>query len=155
MSYMGISGKDLSPVVETLNQLLCDYHLYYQNLRNFHWNIRGSNFFELHTKFEQLYDEARLNIDAIAERILTLRGQPISTLTEYLQLSQIGEATLGLEDRSMVETVIDNQTQLIQSMRLALDAAAKAEDEGTTDLLGGFLSALEKNSWMLAAWIGK
>ncbi len=152
---MGISGKDLSPVVDSLNQLLCDYHLYYQNLRNFHWNVKGSNFFELHTKFEELYDEARLNIDAIAERILTLRAQPVSSLTEYLQRSHVAEASLGLSDQEMVKDVISNQTQLIQSMRLALDAASKAEDEGTTDLLGGFLSSLEKNSWMLAAWIGK
>lgn len=155
MSYLGISGKDLSPVVKELNQLLCDYHIYYQNLRNFHWNIKGSNFFELHAKFEELYDEARLNIDAVAERILTLRKAPLSNLTDYLKASQIEEAGKVTEDTEMVNIVIDNQSTLIKSLRKSIEAAGEAEDEGTIDLLGGFLSSLEKNSWMLAAWAEK
>lgn len=155
MSYLGISGKDLSPVVKELNQLLCDYHIYYQNLRNFHWNIKGSNFFELHVKFEELYDEARLNIDAVAERILTLRSSPLSNLTDYLKSSQIKEAGRITEDKEMVHIVIDNQGTLIKSLRKSIEAAGEVEDEGTIDLLGGFLSSLEKNSWMLAAWAGK
>ncbi len=155
MSYLGISGKDLSPVVKELNQLLCDYHIYYQNLRNFHWNIKGSNFFELHIKFEELYDEAKLNIDAVAERILTLRSNPLSNLTDYLSGSNIKEAGQVKSDTEMVNIVIDNQSILIKSIRRTIEAAGEAEDEGTIDLLGGFLSSLEKNSWMLAAWASK
>ena len=110
MSYLGISGKDLTPVIKELNQLLCDYHVYYQNLRNFHWNIKGSNFFELHVKFEELYDEAKLNIDAVAERILTLRSVPLSNLTDYLKASQIKEAGKVSKDIDMVNMVIENQS---------------------------------------------
>lgn len=155
MSYLGISGKDLTPVVEVLNQLLCDYHVYYQNLRNFHWNVKGNSFFELHAKFEELYDEARLNIDEIAERILTLRARPVSNMSEYLKKSNIKEAGKVEKDKEMVDVVIDDQTHLIAKLREAIEAAGEAEDEGTLDILSGYLSGLEKNSWMLAAWNSK
>lgn len=155
MSYLGISGKDLTPVINELNQLLCDYHVYYQNLRNFHWNVKGSSFFELHAKFEDLYDEARLNIDEIAERILTLRATPISNMSEYLKASHIKEAGNVGTDKEMVRIVIDDQTNLIAKLRKAIEAASEAEDEGTLDILSGYLSGLEKNSWMLAAWNSK
>ncbi len=155
MNYLGISGKDLTPIVKELNQLLCDYHVYYQNLRNFHWNVKGNSFFELHAKFEELYDEARLNIDEIAERILTLRARPISNMSEYLTESNIKEAGNIESDKEMVKVVIDDQAHLISKLRKAIEAAGEAEDEGTLDILGGYLSGLEKNSWMLAAWNSK
>lgn len=135
-----------------MNQLLCNYHVYYQNLRNFHWNVKGNSFFELHAKFEELYDEARLNIDEIAERILTLRARPISNMSEYLTESNIKEAGNIESDKEMVKVVInDHFDHLISKLRKAIEAAGEVEDEGTLDILGGYLSGLEKNSWMLAA----
>lgn len=135
-----------------MNQLLCNYHVYYQNLRNFHWNVKGNSFFELHAKFEELYDEARLNIDEIAERVLTLRARPISNMSEYLTESNIKEAGNIERDKEMVKVVInDHFDHLISKLRKAIEAAGEVEDEGTLDILGGYLSGLEKNSWMLAA----
>lgn len=135
-----------------MNQLLCNYHVYYQNLRNFHWNVKGNSFFELHAKFEELYDEARLNIDEIAERVLTLRARPISNMSEYLTESNIKEAGNIESDKEMVKVVInDHFDHLISKLRKAIEAAGEVEDEGTLDILGGYLSGLEKNSWMLAA----
>lgn len=132
--------------------MLCNYHVYYQNLRNFHWNVKGNSFFELHAKFEELYDEARLNIDEIAERILTLRARPISNMSEYLTESNIKEAGNIESDKEMVKVVInDHFDHLISKLRKAIEAAGEVEDEGTLDILGGYLSGLEKNSWMLAA----
>lgn len=132
--------------------MLCNYHVYYQNLRNFHWNVKGNSFFELHAKFEELYDEARLNIDEIAERVLTLRARPISNMSEYLTESNIKEAGNIESDKEMVKVVInDHFDHLISKLRKAIEAAGEVEDEGTLDILGGYLSGLEKNSWMLAA----
>lgn len=124
-----------------MNQLLCNYHVYYQNLRNFHWNVKGNSFFELHAKFEELYDEARLNIDEIAERILTLRARPISNMSEYLTESNIKEAGNIESDKEMVKVVInDHFDHLISKLRKAIEAAGEVEDEGTLDILGGYLS---------------
>ena len=86
MSYLNLDKKKTNGIVNELNILLADYHLYYQKLRNFHWNIVGKNFFDLHIKFEEMYEDAKLKIDEIAERILTLRYQPVSNFTEYLKI---------------------------------------------------------------------
>ena len=80
MSYLNLDTEKTNTTVEQLNVLLADYHLYYQKLRNFHWNVQGTNFFDLHEKFEEMYDDAKLKVDEIAERILTLRHSPQSNL---------------------------------------------------------------------------
>lgn len=152
MNYLGIEKKDLIATTKKLNTLLANYHLYYQNLRNFHWNVSGENFFDLHTQFETLYDTAKENIDAVAERILTLRMRPLSNLGEYLLSAEIEEAGTISNDREMVRFILDNHRILIQDMREVLQAASSAGDEGTVDLIGGMLQSLEKKSWMLDAW---
>ncbi|MEZ4953071.1 MAG: DNA starvation/stationary phase protection protein [Saprospiraceae bacterium] len=152
MNYLGIDKKRSTETVKQLNQLLANYHVYYQNLRNFHWNINGENFFDLHVQFEALYSDARLKIDEIAERILTLRHRPTSNMSEYLQASKIKEAGNVAIDREMVGVVLENHAKLISCMRDVLKAAEELGDEGTIDMVAGFLSALEKKSWMLDAW---
>jgi len=152
MNYLGIKQERVTPVVSELNKLLCNYHVYYQNLRNFHWNIQGENFFDLHNKFEELYNDARLKIDEIAERILTLRHRPLSRLTDYLAIAKIPEATLVEADRNMVLIIIENHQTLIENLRIVIKTAGEIEDEGTINMAGGFLENLEKTSWMLDAW---
>lgn len=139
--------------VNELNTLLANYHLYYQNLRNFHWNIQGENFLDLHEKFEQLYDDARVKIDEIAERILTLRMRPLSQFSDYLDRAEVGEAGRIENDAEMVRIILDNHRIIIENMRRTIDAADEVSDEGTIDMVGGFLSNLEKVSWMLDAWL--
>ncbi len=152
MNYLGIEEKKLKNVVSALNALLADYHIYYQNLRNFHWNIEGENFFDLHNRFEDLYNDAKVKIDEIAERILTLRHHPKGSLSEYLKISHIEEFDVAVSDREMVNAVLDNHAQLIKRMRKTLEEAERVSDEGTIDLIGGFLADLEKQSWMLDSW---
>ena len=93
MNYLNINEEKTMPVVVELNKLLADYHIYYQKLRNFHWNVLGKNFFDLHAQFETLYNDAQHKIDEIAERILTLRYHPMSNLSEYLEISEITESS--------------------------------------------------------------
>ncbi len=152
MSYLNIKDEKLLPTVVELNTLLADYHIYYQNLRNFHWNILGENFFELHEKFEELYTDARVKIDEIAERILTLRYHPMSNLKDYLKTASIDEATSKLTDKEMVNIVLDNHSNLLKQMSKVVDKAEKANDEGTIDLIGAYIRELEKSSWMLDAF---
>ncbi|MFT6739656.1 MAG: starvation-inducible DNA-binding protein [Paraglaciecola sp.] len=155
MNYLGFDKAKTKETIAVLNDLLCNYHVYYQNLRNFHWNIQGQNFFELHAQFENLYNDARLKIDEIAERILTLRHRPLSKMSDYLKKSDIKEPKAITEDRKMVASILDNHATLITKMRTVLEKAGDAGDEGTIDMVGGFLESLEKRSWMLDAWLGK
>ncbi len=106
MNYLNIDNKKLPPVVSELNLLLADYTVYYQKLRSFHWNILGKSFFDLHEKFEDLYTDARIKIDEIAERILTLRYHPISDLSEYLKITSIKEESAFVTDKKMVTSIL-------------------------------------------------
>lgn len=152
MNYLSLDKEKTFKTVQQLNTLLADYHLYYQKLRNFHWNITGNNFFNLHVKFEEMYNDAKINIDEIAERILTLRYQPISNFSEYLKLSGIKEASSSLTDKEMIDALLTDHGNLLKQMRAVVEAATNAEDEGTIDLIGGYIRDLEKTSWMLDAW---
>jgi starvation-inducible DNA-binding protein len=154
MNYIGIKPNNVEQTVTQLNKLLSNYHVYYQNLRNYHWNISGEHFFDLHEKFEELYNEAKINIDEIAERILTLRQKPTSTLKEYLEQADIKEMST-MDSKEMVKNIIENHAQLISNMRKVIECAGEANDEGTIDMVGGFLASVEKNSWMLDAWVAK
>lgn len=140
------------PVVVELNTLLADYHLYYQKLRNFHWNILGKNFFDLHEKFEELYTDARVKIDEIAERILTLRYHPMSNYSEYLKASSIEESTITLQDTEMVTEILGAHSILLKQMSTVVKKADEVKDEGTIDLIGAYIREMEKTSWMLDAW---
>ncbi|SHJ01517.1 starvation-inducible DNA-binding protein [Arenibacter nanhaiticus] len=153
MAYLNIKEEKLLPVVVELNTLLADYHMYYQKLRNFHWNILGKNFFELHQKFEELYGDARIKIDEIAERVLTLRYHPLSNYSDYLKTSAIEESESFLNDREMVSEILGSHKILLSQMSKVIQAANTIEDEGTVDLIGAYIRDLEKTSWMLDAWL--
>ncbi len=138
--------------IETLNVLLSDYHMHYQKLRNFHWNVKGPHFFELHAKFEELYEDAKLKIDEIAERILTLRGNPISNFSSYLSISNIQESNTNLIDREMVSAILEDHEVLLKQLKTVTQTAEAASDDGTLDITGTYIGELEKTSWMLNAW---
>ena len=152
MNYLGFKPETVSTTVEQLNTLLCNYQIYYQNLRNYHWNISGEHFFDLHVKFEELYNEAKVNIDEIAERVLTLRQQPTSTLKEYLANSEIKERSTN-DPKEMVGNILDDHRKIISNLRDVIDTASNAQDEGTIDMAASFLASIEKKSWMLDAWL--
>ena len=153
MNYLELDQMKTKATVNELNILLASYNVYYQNLRNYHWNLTGKNFFELHEKFEELYNDAKIKIDEIAERILTLRFRPTSNFSNYLMDTVVAEGGEVEDDVAMVTNVLLNHKQMIKVMRNIIRLANEAEDEGTIDLMGGFLKELEKKSWMLDAWL--
>jgi starvation-inducible DNA-binding protein len=150
---IGLEIKDSKFLVKKLNGLLANYQLYYQNLRNFHWNVSGPNFFELHVKFEEFYNAANLAIDELAERILTLGERPFSSYSEYIEHSKITEAKLILEPKLMVETIKENMTTLLDLEREVLTAAGESGDEGTVSLMSDYITQKEKVVWMLSAYL--
>jgi len=152
MNYLNIDDKKLNPVISELNILLADYHVYYQKLRSFHWNVLGKNFFDLHNKFEELYGDARIKIDEVAERILTLRYHPVSNFSAYLKNSSLKEVSAFITDTEMVDELLSDHKLLLRQMKTIIDKASEAGDEGTIDMLGAYIGELEKASWMLDAW---
>jgi len=150
---IGIDKEKALNLTLILNELLADYQLFYQNLRGLHWNIKGREFFELHLKFEEYYDNAVIKVDEIAERILTLEGEPLHTFTDYLNVSEIKEEkgiTNGIEG---VNVIINNYSVLILKEREILSLAAEADDEGTVSLMSDYISETEKTLWMLNSYI--
>lgn len=152
MNYLGLNENKTKEVVSGLNILLANYHVYYQRLRNFHWNIKGKHFFVLHEKFEGLYNDAKVKIDDIAERILTLRNKPVSWLSDYLDMSELEEVHVELNDTAMADRILEDHKVLIKNMRSILTIAEDVQDEGTVDMISGFLADIEKSSWMIDSW---
>lgn len=153
---ISLDEKDVKPVVDLLNDYLANYHIHYQKLRGCHWNIKGSNFFTLHVKFEELYTEAQTTIDEIAERVLTLGKPPHSRFADYIAESKIQEInTIGMKDMDMIDAILDDMSQLIQLERDLLEATEMASDEGTNDMVNRFMQYKEKNTWMLRSFADK
>lgn len=140
-------------VANELNLLLSDYQIYYQNLRGMHWNIAGPQFFTLHEKLEDLYDSAEERIDMIAERVLTMGGTPLHTYQDYLDHAQIEPIKNVFDDEQIVTNVLNNSSQLIGRLRGLVELASELNDEGTADMGIEILRDLEKNSWMMAAYL--
>jgi starvation-inducible DNA-binding protein len=139
-------------LIQELNKILATYQLFYQNLRGVHWNIKGKNFFALHVKFEELYTDAQLKIDEIAERILTLGNQPLHSFSDYLKTSEIKESKNISEDKEAVKMIVSNLGSLLKLEKQALQYAEN--DESTQDLLTQFIAYQEKTLWMFKAWLG-
>ncbi|MGQ1891914.1 Dps family protein [Thermophagus sp. OGC60D27] len=145
--------KDPKEVNEKLNELLASFQVYYQNLRGFHWNVKGKLFFTLHGKFEELYNDAAEKVDEVAERILTLGGTPLHTFEDYLKTSKIKVVKDENDGLKLVAATIDNLSTLIQLERELIPIAENIEDEGTLALMSDFISEQEKTVWMLNAMI--
>jgi starvation-inducible DNA-binding protein len=152
MSYLNLKKSETAQVAKELNVLLADYHLYYQKLRNFHWNVVGKNFFDLHIKFEEMYEDAKIKVDEIAERILTLRYQPVSNFSEYLKMSNLKESPSDIKDEEMVKNLLSDHGSILKQLGAVIEKAETVGDEGTVDLIGSYIADLEKISWMLDAW---
>ena len=153
---ISLNERDIKTVVDHLNDLLANYHIHYQKLRGCHWNVKGKSFFTLHIKFEELYNAAVLNIDELAERILTLGKPPHSTFSDYIKTSKIKEInTIGLKDTDMVKALIDDMAILIGMEREILEITTEAGDDGTNDMINKFMQFKEKNTWMLRSFINE
>jgi len=153
---ISLEEKEVKQIVDHLNDLLANYHIHYQKLRGCHWNVKGSHFFTLHVKFEELYTNAQLTIDELAERILTIGKSPYSTFTDYIKISNLKEIdTIGMKDNDMVLAIMDDFSNLIEMEREIMTLASKAGDEGTSDLINSFMQFKEKNNWMLRSFVGK
>ena len=140
-------------VVDHLNQLLIDYQVHYQNLRLFHWNVKGPFFFVLHDKFEELYLEAAEKIDEVAERILALDGVPKGSLASITKQAAIPSEAEVAEANDMVRAILNGNAVLTRDLNEVLTSAGEADDEGTLDIFTGYIRELEKQNWMMKSFL--
>lgn len=155
MNTIGINNDKAKELSGMLNDLLANYQVFYTNVRGFHWNVKGEKFFELHTKFEEMYDDLVVKIDEIAERILTLGFQPEYRYSKYIKVSKIKEAEETSDGKKDVQSILDSFSILIGKQRAILDAAGEADDEGTNSLMSDYIREQEKLVWMYNAFMNK
>ncbi|ETP70556.1 general stress protein [Planococcus glaciei] len=140
---------------QELNVQVATWSVVYTKLHNFHWYVKGHQFFTLHVKFEELYNEATLHMDEIAERLLALGGKPVATMKEQLELSVVDEATSQENSDEMVQTVVSDFDKIMKSLKKGMELAAADNDDMTEDMLNAIHQNLEKHSWMLSAFLGE
>lgn len=152
LDYLHLDASGAGKVTTALQQLLADYQVFYTNLRNFHWNIKGHGFFVLHSKFEELYDDVADKVDEVAERILMLGGVPESKFSEYLKVAKVKEAAVTTCGEEALKNILDTYGYLIGEERKVLALAGEADDESTVALMSDYLKEQEKLVWMLVAY---
>ena len=151
---IGLKDTDCATIASKLNELLANYSVFYQNTRGAHWNIKGEQFFTLHPKFEELYNNLVLKIDAIAERILTLGATPNHNFSAYLQLSTIKESNDVEDAEACINNILDSFKIVITLQREILEIASEAGDEGTNSQMSDYITEQEKEVWMYSAYLG-
>ena len=155
LNSIGLDENKTKKIANDLNQLLANFQLYYQNLRGIHWNIKGKRFFDLHVKFEELYNDANLKVDEIAERILTLGVTPLHTFDDYIKAAKVPVGKNISEDEKAVQLIVDSLSELLKLERDLLEKSGDANDEGTNSMMSDFITEQEKTVWMMKAWLGE
>lgn len=155
LNYLGLNESKVANVVSGLNQLLADLQVFYANLHGFHWNVKGKGFFTLHSKYEELYDDAAEKIDEVAERILQLGGKPENRYSEYLKITQVKEDGFTAEGLEGVNKVLETISLLIKEERQLIQLANEANDDVTAGLMAEYLQGQEKTVWMLLSFLEK
>ncbi|HLW62168.1 MAG TPA: Dps family protein [Flavobacterium sp.] len=154
MNHLGLPAKETKENIELLNVLLSNFQVYYQNLRGLHWNITGKRFFDLHVKFEELYNNAQVRIDEIAERVLTLGGTPLHTFEDYIKNNKLKVGKNITTDEEAVELVIKSLSGLLKIEREILEKTDEINDEGTNSMMSDLITEQEKDIWMMQAFLG-
>ena len=154
-SKLGFNREEASELADSLNLLLCNYSVVYQKIRNFHWNVVGGDFFDVHEKLEAEYLVAAENIDTVAERVRVLGFKPISTLAEFLEKSEVEEVTGDLDSDKMMEEVIQDYETLLSFMVDVADLAVENGDLGTETIMRAMIIRTEEKHWMFSAFVNK
>ncbi|MFD2192229.1 Dps family protein [Pistricoccus aurantiacus] len=154
INTIGLQTSSANHLADKLNTLLANYQIFYMNVRGYHWNVKGPQFFELHAKFEEFYTDLLTKIDEVAERILTLGHQPLHAYSDYGRISTIEEDKNVAGGEDCVRSVVKGYQVLIELQREILSLASDADDEGTASQASDYIREQEKTLWMLNAYLG-
>ncbi len=150
---IGLTDRQREGVVEILNTLLADEFVLYAKTRNYHWNVTGPQFHELHRFFQEQYEALNDIVDEVAERVRALGGNAIGTLAEFLKRTRLKEHPGKYPSaRAMLANLLEDHEAIIRHLRSDLETCAeKYRDMGTNDFLTELLQRHEKMAWMLRA----
>jgi len=151
---IGIPSDNAKTIVDILNRLLSDEYLLYTKTRNYHWNVTGMQFHDLHKFFESQYKELDVIIDDVAERERSLGGKAKATLSEFTRNSRLKEQPDTYpEAQTMLRNLLLDHDSVIQALRQDLETCATLGDAGTSDFLTGLMEQHEKMAWMLRSFL--
>ncbi len=142
-------------LTEILNKQIANWSILYVKLHNYHWYITGQQFFTLHLKFEEFYNEAGLHVDELAERLLAIGGKPVATMKDLLETATVKDALNNESAEQMVQTIIDDFSVIVNELKEGIEVAEQLNDEITGDILLNIQLGLEKHIWMLKAFLEK
>jgi len=145
----------MSAYIDKVNSFLADQIVMYTKIHNIHWNVKGTTFFALHSKFEDLYNETGDILDEVAERLLALEKEPCASLADALKRTSIKERvqTSPIDGKEAVEVLLKDYEVLAYKANEIIEMADKEGDEGTADDFTGYLKTYQKNMWMLRAYL--
>lgn len=154
---IGITDEHRKALVAVLNALLADEDLLYTKTRNYHWNVVGPQFNDLHKFFETQYEALDEIVDEVAERARTLGGRAFGTLAEFTQHTRLKEHPgQALDAAGMITDLLGDHEQIVRQLRTDLDVSLSThQDAGTSDFLTGLMERHEKMAWMLRAFLAK
>lgn len=151
---IGISAQNRKKIVDILVRLVSDEYLLYTKTRNYHWNVTGIQFNDLHKFFESQYEELDTAIDDVAERIRGLGSKSVATLGEFIKHGKIKEEPGRYPDaKTMLTNLLHDHEYVIRALRADVDACTKYNDAGTADFLTGLMEQHEKMAWMLRSFL--
>jgi starvation-inducible DNA-binding protein len=150
---IGISEEHRMQVAEGLKHLLADSYTLYLQTHNFHWNVTGPRFRDLHTFFEEQYLELADAVDEVAERIRTLGAMAPGTYSAFAKLSSIEEVEDTPSAEEMVQILTRAHETVVKTCRDVLKLAQEADDESSIGLISDRMSIHEKTAWMLRSLI--
>ena len=148
---IGLNDSYKNEMVGKLNAYLSNVQITYMNVRGYHWNIVGKQFFALHEKFEEIYNNLNEMADEIAERVLMLGGKPLHSFSDYIKIASIKERQNISSANDTVQALLEDMAVLLAAEREILALASDNEDEGTASLMSDFISEQEKMIWMYNA----
>ncbi len=142
-------------LIDLVNKQIANWTVLYVKLHNYHWYVTGPQFFTLHEKFEEMYNEAATHIDALAERLLALGGKPVATMKDCLEQASVKEAAGTETAEQMVASIVRDFETMIGELKEGMQLADEVNDETTGDTLLGIHRGLEKHVWMLKSFLGR
>lgn len=142
-------------LTQIFNTQIANWFVLFVKLHHYHWFVKGDKFYELHKKFEEMYREAAEYVDQLAERLLAVKGTPVSTMRDFLQQSSVAEASGNETAEQMVRNVLQDYETIRSELKEGIRIAESENDDSTADLFIQMRTALEKHIWMLSAYLGK
>jgi starvation-inducible DNA-binding protein len=137
---------------KSLNSLLSDYSMFFMNARGFHWNVKGEHFFEMHAKFEELYNFLNEKVDQVAERIISIGFVPNHSYKSIMADTSLDFHQNVINPSDSVKKIVDDFKKILEKQRLIHQEAEKSNDIGTVNLMEEYIFETEKLIWMYSAY---